>query len=189
MAIATGEQILASDVLTLVNETHGQGAKHRWTLNKLRIGAGSGAEPTEIDKTHLIPSGLIAMWHGLISAIPSGWVICDGNSSTPNLLARFVQGVATAGTNPGATGGATPKTTGGHQHLAPVPRISGGIDAYTCDPNSPPYGYDSGVSANYRKADSITSSSCSTWAKTQSVTDDIADIRPKYYDIAYIMKT
>ncbi len=57
---------------------------------------------TEADKT---PSGFIAMWHGLIANIPSGYVICDGNNSTPNLLARFVQGVATAATNPGATGG------------------------------------------------------------------------------------
>lgn len=52
-----------------------------------------------------IPSGLIAMWHGAITDIPAGWVICDGNNGTPNLLARFVQGVATAATDPGATGG------------------------------------------------------------------------------------
>ncbi len=29
--------------------THETGAKHRWTLNKLRKGAGAGADPTEID--------------------------------------------------------------------------------------------------------------------------------------------
>lgn len=33
--------------------THGTGAKHRWTLNKLLKGAGAGANPTEID----VPSG------------------------------------------------------------------------------------------------------------------------------------
>lgn len=52
-----------------------------------------------------IPSGLIAMWHGLIANIPSGWVICDGNNSTPNLLDKFVKSVPTAATNPGTTGG------------------------------------------------------------------------------------
>ena len=36
------------------------------------------------------PSGIIVMWSGAISAIPSGWVICDGNNGTPNLTDRFV---------------------------------------------------------------------------------------------------
>lgn len=53
-----------------------------------------------------VPAGLIAIWAGTIATIPSGWNICDGNNSTPNLLAKFVRGVATAATNPGTTGGA-----------------------------------------------------------------------------------
>ena len=57
-----------------------------------------------------VPSGVIVMWHGTIANIPAGWVICDGNNATPNLLARFVQGVATAATDPGATGGAATHT-------------------------------------------------------------------------------
>jgi len=52
-----------------------------------------------------IPSGVICMWHGTIANIPTGWVICNGSNGTPNLLARFVEGVATAATNPGTTGG------------------------------------------------------------------------------------
>ena len=52
-----------------------------------------------------LTSNLIVMWHGTIANIPSGYVICDGNNSTPNLLAKFVQGVATAATDPGTTGG------------------------------------------------------------------------------------
>jgi len=57
-----------------------------------------------------IPSGLIAMWHGLIANIPAGWVICDGNNSTPNLLDKFVKSVPNIGTNPGGTGGAASVT-------------------------------------------------------------------------------
>ena len=30
------------------------------------------------------------MWSGAVSAIPAGWVICDGTNSTPNLTSRFV---------------------------------------------------------------------------------------------------
>ncbi|MFA5430866.1 MAG: hypothetical protein WC329_06895 [Candidatus Omnitrophota bacterium] len=51
-----------------------------------------------------LPSGLIAMWSGLLAAIPSGWVLCDGSNGTPNLLDKFIKSVPTA-TNPGATGG------------------------------------------------------------------------------------
>ena len=31
---------------------------------------------------NLYASGLIVMWHGLISNIPAGWIICDGNNGT-----------------------------------------------------------------------------------------------------------
>ena len=30
-------------------------------------------------------SGMILLWSGSTGNIPSGWVLCDGNSGTPNL--------------------------------------------------------------------------------------------------------
>ena len=42
--------------------------------------------------TRLMPSGGIIMWSGASSAIPSGWVLCDGNNSTPDLRGKFVIG-------------------------------------------------------------------------------------------------
>ena len=62
-----------------------------------------------------VPSGCILMWSGAITAIPSGWVICDGNNSTPNLTDRFVihADADSGGTNDvGDTGGSA--TTGSH---------------------------------------------------------------------------
>lgn len=56
-----------------------------------------------------IPSGLIAMWSGTNANIPSGWVLCDGNNSTPDLTDRFVLGRAAA-SNTGSTGGANTVT-------------------------------------------------------------------------------
>ena len=50
---------------------------------------GSGANLTGIVS---FVSGMIIIWSGAENAIPSGWVICDGNNSTPNLRARFVLG-------------------------------------------------------------------------------------------------
>jgi len=134
-----------------------------------------------------MPSGAIIMWAGTIASIPSGWVICDGNNSTPNLLGRFIEGVATAATNPGTTGGATAKTTAGHTHAGPSH-----THGYPGDRNlrgSTPetvngqYTYDGGAETfNDHTSASGTNS-------TSSSTDGIADIRPKYYDLAFIMKT
>ena len=59
-----------------------------------------------------IPSGVIAIWSGATSAIPSGWVICDGQNSTPDLRDRFVVG-ATAGTGDTSFPGVSPGHTGG----------------------------------------------------------------------------
>ena len=39
-----------------------------------------------------IPSGVITLWSGSTGSIPSGWVICDGTNSTPDLRDRFVVG-------------------------------------------------------------------------------------------------
>ena len=38
------------------------------------------------------PSGGIIMWSGAENAIPSGWVLCNGLNSTPDLRGRFVVG-------------------------------------------------------------------------------------------------
>ena len=53
-----------------------------------------------------IPSGVITLWSGSTASIPSGWVLCDGNNSTPDLRDRFVVGAgstyavdATGGSN------------------------------------------------------------------------------------------
>jgi hypothetical protein len=132
-----------------------------------------------------VPSGLIAMWSGLIANIPSGWVICDGNNGTPNLLAKFVEGVATAATNPGITGGSTSKTTAGHQHTLP----------FGCPS---PYSYmwedinvfGAGDSFSAARQFAVTPNIYTvTGGLSKSKTDSISDVRPLYYDVAFIMKT
>ena len=58
-----------------------------------------------------IPSGIITMWSGASSAIPDGWLLCDGNNNTPDLRDRFIVGAGNSYTV-GATGGeATHKLT------------------------------------------------------------------------------
>jgi hypothetical protein len=60
-------------------------------------------------------AGIIVMWGGLVSAIPSGWVLCNGANGTPDLRSKFVKGAAN-GADPGATGGAA---THGHTVTQP----------------------------------------------------------------------
>lgn len=50
------------------------------------------------------PPGTILLWSGRASALPIGWVLCDGNNGAPDLRDRFVVGAAGAYV-PGATGG------------------------------------------------------------------------------------
>ena len=49
-------------------------------------------------------SGMVIMWSGSVSAIPTGWLLCDGTNSTPNLVDRFVVGAGSA-YSVGDTGG------------------------------------------------------------------------------------
>jgi len=39
-----------------------------------------------------IPAGVITMWSGTIATIPSGWLLCNGSNSTPDLRNKFVIG-------------------------------------------------------------------------------------------------
>ena len=50
-------------------------------------------------------SGMIMLWSGSEGNIPSGWVICNGSNSTPDLRDRFVVGAGNA-YGVGDTGGA-----------------------------------------------------------------------------------
>ena len=63
---------------------------------------GSGSNLTGIES---FVTGMIILWNGAANAIPSGFVLCDGNNSTPDLRNRFIVGAGSS-YNPGNTGGA-----------------------------------------------------------------------------------
>jgi hypothetical protein len=56
-----------------------------------------------------VPCGVIVMWSGSSSSIPSGWYLCDGNNGTPDLTDRFIVG-AGGDYSPGDTGGSNKVT-------------------------------------------------------------------------------
>ena len=142
-------------------------------LSTGKVWQGNANRPVEVDPP-VVPSGLIAMWHGTIANIPAGWLICDGDNSTPNLLAKFVQGVATAATNPGAVGGEASHTLTTNE----IPSHTHGIS--TWKPSS--------------TAGTKVSSSNETITELEVASLAVGggaahENRPPFYDIAFIMKT
>ena len=88
--------------------------------------AGTGNTPTWADA---FPSGGIIMWSGTIATIPSGWYLCDGTNSTPDLRNKFIVaadaddgGVAktTITTSATQSGGSKDAIVVSHTHTATV---------------------------------------------------------------------
>ena len=67
-------------------------------------------------------AGMIMMWSGAIASIPSGWVLCDGGNSTPDLRDKFIVGATQDSSGSAVTNltGSLTKTGGSvtHQHAA-----------------------------------------------------------------------
>jgi hypothetical protein len=69
--------------------------------------------------------GMIIMFSGTI--IPTGWALCDGNNSTPNLINRFI--LAGSAGESGSSGGATITGTGSVKTYAGTTKSSvGGVN-------------------------------------------------------------
>ena len=64
---------------------------------------------------NIFVAGMIMLWSGSSATIPSGWLLCDGSSSTPDLRNRFVVG-ATSTYAVGATGGSADAIVVAHTH-------------------------------------------------------------------------
>ena len=130
-----------------------------------------------------IPSGVIMLWSGAANAIPTGYVLCDGNNSTPDLRDKFVVGASNStgdntypGLSPNATpGGSADATLVSHSHT---------INYY--EENQ-----DSGDPARftpYRQSEANTYSSGTQSTNSQGSSATNANL-PPYYALCYIMKT
>jgi hypothetical protein len=64
-----------------------------------------------------VPSGGIIMWSGSVASIPTGWLLCDGTSGTPNLRDKFIVGAGSTYA-PAATGGSADAIVVSHNHTA-----------------------------------------------------------------------
>jgi hypothetical protein len=55
----------------------------------------------------LLPTGVVCMWSGAVSAIPTGWSLCDGSNSTPDLRGKFIIGAGSTVASVTAKAGAS----------------------------------------------------------------------------------
>ena len=134
--------------------------------------SGSGANLTGIVA---IPSGAIILWSGAANAIPSGFVLCDGNNSTPNLSGKFVVGydASNGDYDVGDTGGSESVTLTVDQ-----------IPAHTHPRNYSSHQPSSGTNGFRAANNSLGNIDTGSTGGGQS-----HENRPPFYALCYIMKT
>jgi microcystin-dependent protein len=160
----------------------------------------------------LLPTGVVVMWSGAVTAIPAGWALCDGTGSTPDLRERFVVGAGGINTTntvsggvgyvKGAVGGENTHTLTtfempSHSHGGSV---GGGAHTHTFtdkyDSHACKNGVFSSTSGCFMTLDSDATTVSTTTAGDGSHTHTINaegggaahENRPPYYALAYIMK-
>ena len=168
--------------------------------------ASSGTNTTQVASTAFVQTalsaafttGMIMMWSGTIATIPTGWVLCNGSNSTPDLRNRFVIGAhsdtagvaytTVTGSNT-TTGGTADAVVVTHTHTA-TSTDSGHTHGFTASvtnsstPTGPggaggPVG--SGTTATGNAVITTTVASTGVSGTNQNL--------PPYYALAYIMKT
>lgn len=143
-----------------------------------------------------IPIGGIIMWSGTIANIPTGWALCDGTNSTPDLRNRFIVGAHSgAGSGTSATVGPgfvdttgaltanyTPGNTGGETaHQLTVAELASHTHTYNQNNNQ---------NTDHSGTDTTTNNPSFTTGNTGPAgSDRYHENRPPYYALAFIMRT
>ncbi len=155
--------------------------------------AAVGTNTTQIATTAFVlangvPSGAIIMWSGSIASIPSGWLLCNGSSGTPDLRDRFVVGAGSTYAV-AATGGSANATLVSHTHTATstdsghVHNTGFGLSSDTVSGGP--------ITIQVTKAGSTNTgtgnANITTTISTEGSSATNANL-PPYYALAYIMK-
>jgi len=165
---------------------------------------GTAVTATAAQINTAMPVGGIIIWSGSAAAIPTGWLLCDGTSGTPNLRDRFVVGAGSTYAV-GATGGAATvalATANLPAHTHTVNINTGGMSANTVHSHTvagtmtPPYAQHGGGGAQNGDYTTGTTSSVNldhihnVNGNTGSIGSGTAhENLPPYYALCYIMKS
>ena len=155
------------------------GIKYNPSTNRLTAGsyAGDGSALTGIEA---FVTGMIILWSGAADAIPTGFVLCDGNNSTPNLSGRFVVGYSASNSDYDVndTGGAENVTLTVNQ--IPSHKHTTTFDGHKYFPG------DGSTSISYGGAGGYPAT---TFSMDNTGGGGAHENRPPYYALCYIMKT
>ena len=175
------------------------------TSGQALVSAGSGT-PTW---GNIFVAGMIIMWSGTIATIPTGWLLCNGSNSTPDLRDKFIIGATAdsggaAKTNitgtPSQTGGSKDASLPSHTHTATstvtdpqhnhTPQTLGSAQAGSDNGGAP---VDASTGYGTGRVSAVTSSSSTgitvaTSNTTEGVSATNANLVP-YYALAFIMKS
>lgn len=83
----------------------------------MRTGTNATEAATPAGVSAVIPKGVIVLWSGSTSSIPTGWALCNGANGTPDLRDRFVVGAGST-YSVDATGGSANAVVVSHSHGA-----------------------------------------------------------------------
>ena len=120
-----------------------------------------------------VPTGGIIIWSGAANAIPTGFVLCDGNNSTPDLRDRFIVGAGST-YNVAATGGAATHT------LTEAEMPAHNHHVYLATDSGTPFG------SVYASGNNNAQGAVATTTKGSG---SAHENRPPYFALCYIMKT
>lgn len=128
-----------------------------------------------------IPTGAVLIWSGSIASIPSGYQLCNGTNSTPDLRNRFVVGADAdvSGVAKSTVTGSALQTSNGQLPSTSVTSTSGGLNFVSSQgintPNRVAY-----LAVSQVKAD----------ATTDSITFGSGSVNVStFYALAFICKT
>ncbi len=175
--------------------------------------ASAGTNTTQIASTAFvatavaaaIPSGGIIIWSGSAAAIPTGWVLCNGSNSTPDLRDKFVVGAGSTYAV-GDTGGSANAIVVSHTHTATSTVTDSGHTHLNgvCDDSTVPFltpstsglsgtggvNQGGGETRNYQGVTSSSTTGITVATTTASAGSSGTNANlPPYYALCYIMKT
>jgi hypothetical protein len=183
---------VSKDIAQLVGgENIGIGTGTTNLVHKLQVNGNVNTTGKLKEDGHdLVPRGVIVMWSG--DVVPDGWLLCNGSNGTPNLCDRFILGSSVKTSY--STGGThyqilTKRQMPTHDHKQRH-------DDHTHKTNTWLWKRvsnwnDKAKVADYRRNwDSTTGAHWSgSPPRTETEGNDEAfDNRPKYYELAFIMK-
>ena len=172
--VASNAAIAGSKLATITTAGKVDGS----SINNLaNVPSGAGRLPSANLPTaivnYVVPAGGIIMWSGTIASIPSGWVLCNGSNSTPDLRNRFI--VAADADDAGA---AKSTITGSALQTHDTGIMPAHTHTYIKSPGASSTGSDAGGDGT-QTLDTENTGSTGTGTKVIAV----------FYALAFIMKT